>query len=812
MKGKIICKGSAGADTDFIQHFKDLITTTDHSDPKVRQTKKVVLITAAWRKSEFNEQHLVNSFRGIGIPGSGTADSAIQNLSIYHLFDKFKKNCPELYALYHEKQETIKRIKQFYRIKNKELINTYWQQYKLIKESYTEMGLHDMLTFQQDQDQDQAFIAKLRPREVEQLYSCRQIQDTLSNIIINDERMVKTIIEIESHFFNYSKVKRNPVYQEIRNLLHERILSANSIFIFSGHSAVLLNRLRFFGLRDTFVEALNRGTNFYTIGVGAEILCEKVILYNKEEEAGSPLDRFEFFDNGFGLVKNVQILPQDVNHIDVENKDLLTHIASRFNSHTCVCLDKRSYLFIESQVDSRHESQKQSITAVGESDYLYIFTKDGRVERKRAGESIFPGEEIRGFTNLIARRTSSELVDVLKRIYQLDKISAALDIRKITERFITNNKFPLREKLNTTFFYYDPTRTVKAVYLISSLGYGDDDYTFYQYKSTGIFYLPVEFQPCSRLEYKFLLDYGSKNYREAIDPYNSQMARSPFGVNSVMTTQDYRQSAVIDYSEKSAKGKLEEYSFKSAVLGDTRRFRVHKPAGATGPLPVAIFHDGFDYLNFSYLQNILDNMFHQKLVRPFISVLTQPGNRIEEYSCDPKYAEFLVENLIPEVKKHYDILDQPENVCTVGASLGGLFSMYLTYTYPEKFGNVVSQSGSFFMNRGGFGDIAKKHPTISKFVDAFVKYPRKSNPNIVMTCGRFEGLIYVNRIVAEALYNLGYRYHYFEYHDSHTWMGWANTMATALIHIFGDPKMTIAEHGVIVPAGMIGFHENIPRK
>ncbi|OQY29728.1 MAG: hypothetical protein B6244_02765 [Candidatus Cloacimonetes bacterium 4572_55] len=821
MKGKIICKSATGSDIDFIRRFKELILSTNHSDPRVRKTRKVLLITAAWRTSEFHEQHLKKTFNEIGIPSiyQSGFDVNIQNLSIYHLFKEFQEKCPDLYRIYHKKQETIKKIKQFYKAKNAELLSAYWKQVELMHRFYPDMELSEILSYKDDEEN--VSLHKMKSSEVEKLYFCRQIRNTLDNIILHDEQMVNVISDIERHFFHYSQVKKNKVYCDIRSALKRWILSANSIFILNGHIAILLNRLRFFGLRETMIEALHRGTNFFTIGTGAEILCRRALLLNKSDESLPNGDYFEFFDNGFGLLNTVQILPQDVSQIAIDNKELRTHIANRFNSHTCVCMDRSSYLFVENQVDDEQDRHEQRYIAVGESDYLYIFTKDGRLDKKRAGEPIFPDDEIKGFTRLIARDTSPQLCDLLKRVHHLDKIGSQTDIHRIAQEFIQEKNSPLKDDLTSTFFYYTSERSVQSVYLASSLGYGGGNNIFYQYKNTGIFYLPMEFSPVSRLEYKFVLNYKNGSHREILDPYNSHRASSPFGVNSVMTTLDYQPSLATFSPDKNSPNKkiaghLQEIVFKSKIMGDRRRFKIHIPAGFSESgskcgrgwekgLPLVIFHDGYDYLTYSYLQNILDNMFHQQVVSPFFSVLSHPKNRIEEYGSSPKYAKFLTHELIPEVEKRYPILPGSENRCSVGASLGGLLSIYLIDTYPDVFGKAISQSGSFFMHKDGFKSLAEKHPRISKFVANFTRFPRKSAPKIVLTCGRFESLIYMNRIMVEALDRLNYDCYYYEYNDGHTWAGWGDTLPASLVHLFGKPSETISEDGLIVPAGLIGF-------
>ncbi|KAA3605241.1 MAG: esterase family protein [Calditrichaeota bacterium] len=789
MSGKIICKGSGGNNDKFIRRFKTLINSSNHSDPKVRKSKKILLITAAWQKSEFEEGHLKKVLNEIGIPSSfdeNGYDVNIQNLSIYFMFNNFKKKCPELYDLYHEKQETIIRIKDFYRTKNLGMIETYWEQVKLLQKHYPKMTLHEILNYKLDEKIIDH--KKLTPQELEKLFFCRQVQNTMQNIITYDQKMVNVVEEMDEHFTSYSKLKENLVYQEKRKRLEERILTSNSIFILDGHISVLMNRLRFFDLRDAFVEALNRGTNFYLVGSGAEILCDKMILFNSDKKLGdNQTEHFEFYDNGFGIIKNIQIMPKNIDEIDFSNKELLTHLANRFNSHTSVFLNKGSYLFMENQIDEEANSQEVKYISIGGSkDYLQVFSKDGVVEKVKTGEEIFPSREHKRFQNLIERHTSKNLAELLKRVFRLSKIHPS-GIEKAVENFIVENSFPLREKLVTTFFYYDPTGKVESVYLESALGFRGDNNVFFQYQNTGIFYFPLEFQPNSRLEYKIALDFGN-GQREILDPYNPNLANAPFGPKSVMTTLDYKPT-IFSISEERTESYIERFEFDSKIMKDKREFQIYTPKEFENEaLPIVVFHDGYDYLRFSNLQKILDSMIYEKAIKPIRGIFTKPIDRRNEYAASPDYAKFISEELIEEIGKHKKLPSGKENFCTVGASFGGLISLYLMDSYPKVFGNALCQSGSFFMKLHGFDYYTSHFPKINKFVNSFVKSKTKIDSKVVLTCGRFESLVYLNREMVEVLDKRNCDYKYFENNDGHTWTGWANSMPQGLINIFGNPK------------------------
>jgi len=812
MRGKIICSSHNINREAFIHRFRDLIASTNHFDPKVRRTKKVLLITAGWQTAEYEESHLKRALNRIGIESRYDAhgyDINIQNLAIYHQFNRFKAHSSKIYQEYHEKQETIKHIKEFYRTKNTGMIETYWEQVDLVRKYFPDMNLRDILGYKIDQPRGD--LTGLPLPEVQKLYFCQQVQNTLRNVIQYDEMMVNTIEEIESYFVAHSNVKQDALYQQIRNDLQQRILSSNSIFIFGGHTTVLMNRLRFFDLKETLIEALNRGTNFFTVGSGAEILCDKLILYNNHPDRRTPRETFEFHDNGLGLISHLQILPPNVSQINIEDADLRTHIANRFNSHTCVLLDKDSYLYIEARPETNQYEEtttEQRYIALGETDYLYIFNKSGELERKHAGEELFPGKSRRITTSLVHRDASPRLKALISRVHHVQRIKYG-NINEVVQQFIQNETFPLTDGYTTTFFYFDPHHTVKSVYLYSSIGHDDDDLVFYQYKNTGIFYLPMKFQPVSRLEYKLMLDYGNQQYREILDPYHSHWAYGPFGPKSVMVTPDYRRAAMAEYHETHPHGTLEEVIFPSRIMGDQRQFQLYTPPDyqPDTPYPLVIFHDGYDYLQFSALKTILDNLIHYQLIRPVVAVFSKPVHRFEEYGANPKYAQFMVEEVIAHARQRRNISSNPVDICTVGASLGGVVSLYLFDQYPDVFGGVIAQSGSFFMNQEGFGWAKDRAPRIVNFVERFTVTPPQHDPKIVLTCGRFEGLIYINRVMAERLDQLGYNYRYIENNDGHTWVGWSDLMPTALRNIFGT--LTTATGDLITPAGIISLNSEV---
>jgi predicted alpha/beta superfamily hydrolase len=156
--------------------------------------------------------------------------------------------------------------------------------------------------------------------------------------------------------------------------------------------------------------------------------------------------------------------------------------------------------------------------------------------------------------------------------------------------------------------------------------------------------------------------------------------------------------------------------FASPQEGFSRTLRIYTPDGydhAPGHrFPVLYMHDGqnifahhesmvFD----TWCANLaLEHAVHEGRMEPWIIVGIDSGpGRMHEYSpwADPSsgaqgrgdaYARFLVETLKPWVDSVYRTRPEPEWTGAMGASLGGLISLYLGWKYPQVFGRIGALS------------------------------------------------------------------------------------------------------------------------
>src|SRR5208282_2735417 len=112
---------------------------------------------------------------------------------------------------------------------------------------------------------------------------------------------------------------------------------------------------------------------------------------------------------------------------------------------------------------------------------------------------------------------------------------------------------------------------------------------------------------------------------------------------------------------------------------------------------------------------VFDNLIAKHDMPVTIAILIDPGvlkalapgqmsraNRSFEYDAlSDRYARFLLDEILPEVAKHYNLSTNPNDRAISGGSSGGICSFTVAWTHPEAFRRVLSFIGSFADLRGG---------------------------------------------------------------------------------------------------------------
>lgn len=172
------------------------------------------------------------------------------------------------------------------------------------------------------------------------------------------------------------------------------------------------------------------------------------------------------------------------------------------------------------------------------------------------------------------------------------------------------------------------------------------------------------------------------------------------------------------------KGTVTKYSWNESKVypGTVRDYWVYVPQQYDAKKPACLFvcQDSVMY----NAPTVFDNLIHKKEMPVTIGVFIQPGdvplqpgeaprkrpdgrpaarkNRSNEYdTLSDVYSKFLIEELLPEVGKKYNITSNPEGRCIAGSSSGGICAFTVAWERPDSFRKVFTTVGSFTNIRGG---------------------------------------------------------------------------------------------------------------
>ena len=109
-----------------------------------------------------------------------------------------------------------------------------------------------------------------------------------------------------------------------------------------------------------------------------------------------------------------------------------------------------------------------------------------------------------------------------------------------------------------------------------------------------------------------------------------------------------------------------------------------------------VFQDGTNYTGNFKAPRVFDSLIEEGSVPVTISVYVQPNQRGAEYDTrSDKYGRMLTTELIPEIAKSFDLVDDPNGWAIAGHSSGGSCAFNAAWWFPDKFRKVITHSGSF---------------------------------------------------------------------------------------------------------------------
>lgn len=240
-------------------------------------------------------------------------------------------------------------------------------------------------------------------------------------------------------------------------------------------------------------------------------------------------------------------------------------------------------------------------------------------------------------------------------------------------------------------------------------------------------------------------------------------------------------------------GTLTRHVVHSQILGNDRDVWTYVPAGAE-PQNLLVLFDAHAFLRDVPTPRILDNLMADGLLPNTAAVIVgnaSPEARGQELPPNPKFAQFMAEELMPWVREQ-GLAQMARHTVVAGSSYGGLVSSYLGLMHPELFGNVLSMSGSYWWAPQGepagwmqraWQTLPSPMPNVRFYIDA----------------GRFEtgrggrnGILETSRELGDVLRARGLSVTQREWISGHDYVQWQASLGCGLVALLAPQKMADA--------------------
>lgn len=256
----------------------------------------IVVISAGWRDSEGEIDELQEI---VGRP--------LEDLKLYRRAEQVFAIEPVLDGLQRERQEHLKELQRLYRIR---LAPTITAARKLMRTR----AEPELLRLEQ-----RAAITQLRALDTHHLRRIRGIH----------------------HIFNQRRAELDiPMALVQRDEVRRLVEKAGLVLIAGGHVAVLLNRIRLFGLDQLLAQK-----PVIAWSAGAMAMTERIVLFHHAAPQGKR--DAELLDAGLGIVRRRVILPHANTRLNWRNRRRMALFSRRFSPATCCTLDNGSMIHLQ---------------------------------------------------------------------------------------------------------------------------------------------------------------------------------------------------------------------------------------------------------------------------------------------------------------------------------------------------------------------------------------------------------------------------------------------------------------------------------
>jgi enterochelin esterase-like enzyme len=361
-----------------------------------------------------------------------------------------------------------------------------------------------------------------------------------------------------------------------------------------------------------------------------------------------------------------------------------------------------------------------------------------------------------------------------------------------------------------TFLWFDESGAEEVLVRIAVDGTGQDEHPMTRLLDSGLWHATFRLRHDYRGSYKFVVRLFQEDEEniEAPDPLNSKAFIEPKDDERPDHAEDDVESVVelplaaphrwAVSRAGVASGDVQGQRFRSEILGNERRIWVctpleYDPAG--GPYGLLVVLDGRFFTFAVKAPTILDNLLAERRIRPLVAVMVDnPGEtwersmeiREKELACFAPFADFLAQELVPWLRRRYQLSAESGQTLLAGGSFGGLAAAFVGLRHPGTFGQILALSGSFWWRPEGDAEwewLARQFASAPRLPLSF--YIEVGQLESQPAPSGFPGQLLSNRHLRDVLWAKGYQVVYDEQMHGHDSLPWQGLLAEGLIALAG---------------------------
>lgn len=255
----------------------------------------LAVISAGWQEAEGDIEDIHQIVR-----------RPLEDLRLYQRAEETFAAAPELLLAYRNRQDRLQVLQRLYRMRLRRLLNAARQ----------------------------VLRARAEPSlvEAEQRHAIAQLRAL-------DRHHMRRIAKVNEEFDAEFDVANHELLARHAAEISQVLANVGIVVITGGNVAVLVNRLRLFGLGDML-----REKHLVAWSAGAMALCDRIVLFHDNPPQGRRNP--EVFGPGLGLVQRQILFPDARTRLKTSDRVRMQLLGRRFAPMACVTLDSGAMLRI----------------------------------------------------------------------------------------------------------------------------------------------------------------------------------------------------------------------------------------------------------------------------------------------------------------------------------------------------------------------------------------------------------------------------------------------------------------------------------